>query len=224
VFIEKGRTCLRCKEAPATQVHHTSYDLPTMRGEHIRNLVPICSDCHTAEHSGFKKLRAAAPKTRKKPSKGQRKKAKRERKKLAFIGRVKALHHKGGEWSAKAVKKESDAVASKMLSDKVLAEAVRGLFGGTPKPVLPKNQKHRPMCKGCGNTLSNKAIAAGDATCPKCLTAGPVKVDEARRVALRGRARRRMVRQQLAELTALRAKNGPLTIKDFVESRERLGL
>jgi hypothetical protein len=50
VYDVKGRTCIRCKERPATEVHHTKYDDDTLAGRSIISLVPVCRDCHEREH------------------------------------------------------------------------------------------------------------------------------------------------------------------------------
>lgn len=50
VYGAKGRTCLRCKSSPATQIHHTGYDLATLSGLSLNKLVPICDPCHEREH------------------------------------------------------------------------------------------------------------------------------------------------------------------------------
>jgi hypothetical protein len=51
VFELKGWTCLRCKSAPAKQVHHTRYEPVDMRGERLLYLEPICVQCHRGEHA-----------------------------------------------------------------------------------------------------------------------------------------------------------------------------
>lgn len=50
VYAAKGKVCLRCKTERANQIHHTQYDTATMRGDTLNHLVPICGDCHQAEH------------------------------------------------------------------------------------------------------------------------------------------------------------------------------
>lgn len=58
VYAEKGRTCLRCELARATQIHHTSYDETTMRGEVLDCLIPICEDCQTRASNEHDKHKA----------------------------------------------------------------------------------------------------------------------------------------------------------------------
>ena len=50
VYAAKGRMCLVCKERRATQIHHRQYDIETLKGETLNYLVPICRQCHKAEH------------------------------------------------------------------------------------------------------------------------------------------------------------------------------
>jgi hypothetical protein len=39
--------CEKCKRAPATQVHHRSYDPATLAGTTIDSLTKTCARCHT---------------------------------------------------------------------------------------------------------------------------------------------------------------------------------
>lgn len=45
VFKIRGKRCVGCRCA-ATQVHHKKYTLCVMSGEDLRQLVPMCGDCH----------------------------------------------------------------------------------------------------------------------------------------------------------------------------------
>ncbi len=47
VFRDKGRLCIKCRE-PATQIHHSRYDIETMRGTTLEHLHPVCQKCHGA--------------------------------------------------------------------------------------------------------------------------------------------------------------------------------
>ena len=38
--------CQKCYVKTATQVHHRSYDLATLRGDDLRSLSALCSRCH----------------------------------------------------------------------------------------------------------------------------------------------------------------------------------
>ncbi len=51
VYEQKGRDCIRCKQVPATQIHHIRYDEDTMRGKTLNYLIPICKECHEKEHN-----------------------------------------------------------------------------------------------------------------------------------------------------------------------------
>lgn len=64
VYEAKGRTCLRCRQADAVEVHHTRYDEPTLRGDTLNYLVPVCRDCHEGEHGigGKDRVGPAPPK------------------------------------------------------------------------------------------------------------------------------------------------------------------
>lgn len=49
--------CPVCRDGKATQVHHTNYSLPVMKGERNDKLMPICRRCHAAaEFKGGKKV------------------------------------------------------------------------------------------------------------------------------------------------------------------------
>lgn len=45
VLKNKSWRCQCCPDK-ATQVHHQKYDEQTMKGEDLRNLVPLCRKCH----------------------------------------------------------------------------------------------------------------------------------------------------------------------------------
>lgn len=81
VYELKGRTCLRCEQSPATAIHHTRYDMATLRGETLACLVPICDHCHRIEHAaeieakrrrktGVKPAKAKSPPTPKRKNRG----------------------------------------------------------------------------------------------------------------------------------------------------------
>lgn len=72
VFDLKGRTCLKCLKAKATQIHHERYELEVMRGLDLSPLVPICGPCHEAQHPD--KVRARRPKK----AKPKKRKARRD--------------------------------------------------------------------------------------------------------------------------------------------------
>ena len=44
--LDRYPICQLCPSREATQVHHQSYDEPTMRGESPFNLLSVCSRCH----------------------------------------------------------------------------------------------------------------------------------------------------------------------------------
>lgn len=60
VYASKGRMCLDCKMRRATQIHHRQYDLETLKGDTLNYLVPICRQCHRAEH-GLETPQTVAP-------------------------------------------------------------------------------------------------------------------------------------------------------------------
>jgi hypothetical protein len=60
VYASKGRMCLGCKTRRATQIHHRQYDLDTLKGDTLNYLIPICRQCHRAEH-GLEPTRQVAP-------------------------------------------------------------------------------------------------------------------------------------------------------------------
>jgi hypothetical protein len=45
-FKDKGRVCHCCKDAPATQIHHSRYDIRSMNGSCTHDLWPLCAACH----------------------------------------------------------------------------------------------------------------------------------------------------------------------------------
>jgi hypothetical protein len=45
VYRLKGKSCCKCG-APASALHHQSYDLDTLAGRCVRHIYPICSGCH----------------------------------------------------------------------------------------------------------------------------------------------------------------------------------
>jgi hypothetical protein len=51
VYEQKGRDCIRCKELPATQIHHLRYDEDTLKGKTLNYLIPVCRECHEKEHN-----------------------------------------------------------------------------------------------------------------------------------------------------------------------------
>lgn len=87
VYEAKGRVCLECKEAPATEIHHRRYDEDTLRGLTLNYLVPICDPCHERIHNINRAARlkqAQAKRTsnkqeRKVERKKQRSKSKRDK-------------------------------------------------------------------------------------------------------------------------------------------------
>ena len=60
VYSERGRTCLRCFDNPASCVHHENYARTVIMGKPkaIRAwLWPLCSDCHRLRHFDADKWR-----------------------------------------------------------------------------------------------------------------------------------------------------------------------
>jgi hypothetical protein len=84
VYDLRGRVCLKCKKRPGTQIHHTDYELETMRGERIDTLEPICGECHQREHGldGRKNPKPHRPKPANLPARKKRKSKKQRRKEL----------------------------------------------------------------------------------------------------------------------------------------------
>jgi len=41
-----GQNCVRCQSRRALALHHSSYDLATMRGERLDTLIAVCRGCH----------------------------------------------------------------------------------------------------------------------------------------------------------------------------------
>lgn len=79
VYAAKGRNCVHCKSCKAQAVHHADYDKPTMLGDVIDSLMPVCDDCHEALHRSKKRrvnspLKPSAPRTPKKLSAKKRRK------------------------------------------------------------------------------------------------------------------------------------------------------
>lgn len=90
VLYRSRHVCEVCKINKASEVHHKSYSLITMRGERLEDLVAICHDCHEhCKFEGEKKLpldvansrmrkmtRTTPPETKpKKPTKKERNRA-----------------------------------------------------------------------------------------------------------------------------------------------------
>lgn len=46
VLRRAGHKCFICKCATATQVHHRSYDINTLLGKDLTNLIAVCDQCH----------------------------------------------------------------------------------------------------------------------------------------------------------------------------------
>ncbi len=44
--ILKGQVCIRCQKRKALCLHHTAYDLATMRGDCVETLIAACRGCH----------------------------------------------------------------------------------------------------------------------------------------------------------------------------------
>jgi hypothetical protein len=58
--LAKARYRCKCCGERATQVHHKSYDVTTMRGANRGNLIPMCGACHkAAEFDGERKVELA---------------------------------------------------------------------------------------------------------------------------------------------------------------------
>lgn len=44
-FAANGRSCIRCGRI-ATSIHHAGYDEPTLTGDDVAGLLPVCGRCH----------------------------------------------------------------------------------------------------------------------------------------------------------------------------------
>lgn len=71
--IQKYKKCVRCGE-PATEVHHTSYNIKVLTGQNMHCLQAVCRDCHRYGHTpnGPKVI----PRVRRQKSLAKRKKSK----------------------------------------------------------------------------------------------------------------------------------------------------
>lgn len=46
VFAAKGRRCFLCTQRQATQIHHSRYQRLDMLGKRLKDLFPLCGECH----------------------------------------------------------------------------------------------------------------------------------------------------------------------------------
>lgn len=57
-FDHWGHRCRPCG-MPAREIHHSNYDIETLRGDSLHGLWPLCGNCHRRIHEGGASLKEA---------------------------------------------------------------------------------------------------------------------------------------------------------------------
>lgn len=176
VYEAKGRCCIKCCGA-ANQIHHEQYDLPTMRGETLLHLVPICGDCHQLEHGltpGAKKSKRQKKspewkvagidaKKQAKADKRARSKERRRNRKPGLVGKIERMLASGTKnFRAFDLPMNLSTIVYKALKEgrdwhPIVEAAIQ------PLPPRPKNGK----CP-CGRLLNLKDEKTGFTKCGIC--------------------------------------------------------
>lgn len=196
VFDTKGRTCLRCKTAPATQIHHTKYDLPTMRGDMLTYLVPICDACHENEHPEHANRPPRKPRCKRKPRKPASERQRKAKPAVAVGSKPTKQERRRQQvsvptdgWSKAAIKLVAkierlqkngvsnfrafgipDAVAYRVKHSPNWQNEVAGRLKDSPV-------EGQAACIQCGGLVSKKETRAGGKVCKACQAAAERALD-----------------------------------------------
>jgi hypothetical protein len=159
VFDLKGRTCLRCNERRATQIHHTRYDAETMAGRTLVGLVPICGPCHAAEHPEHH----PHPKLPTKPVI-----------RIPWDGKAKTgKRRKGGSGGAPA--KQSKHLRGKNKNRRPAVAIVQVRLCPRCRATVPRSSfsELHQLCVGCVGSRQIHNAELNQSACPGCLRKMP---------------------------------------------------